>query len=328
MLDTAIVTRTDVADQDDLAGELRYQDEVRFVHRIDPVEVTVTQRVGAGRAAQTVTTTVLEPDDRAVTALPEPGQIIAPGDVLYETDSTPVYALEGEVAAWRTMEADTSGPDVAQLQRHLLDGGWGSDELTDDGTWSTATTDAVEAWQEATSQEVTGQVALGDVWFVAAPIRITEVIATEGLVVTDGEELFAYTSDRRAIEATVAELPEGLLDASDLTARLPDGSTVAADLRSVRGSETGFDLMFDVELPASGVPVVDGLEVTMTWTVNELVDALTLPPEALRRMDSGTYVVDVLEGDVIRTTQVEVLGQAGRVVAVAGVPERTQVLVP
>ena len=60
-----------MADEGELDGALRYQDRVNFVHRVDPTEMTVTQQVGFGRAAQTVSTTVEEPGERAVTKLPE-----------------------------------------------------------------------------------------------------------------------------------------------------------------------------------------------------------------------------------------------------------------
>ena len=73
---------------------------------------------------------------------------------------------------------------------------------------------------------------------------------------------------------------------------------------------------------------VDRLPVTVEWTIAELDDELTIPPEAIRRLDSGVYVVDVLDGDTIRRTEVEVIGQAGRVVAITGLPERTRVLIP
>lgn len=328
VLSTAVVTRATVSDDATLAGDLRYQDAVMFSHRIDPVETIVTSQIGSGRNVQTVASTILEPDNRTITALPTPGQVVAPGDVLYETDSTPVYAMVGDVAAWRTMEVGLIGPDIAQLQSNLLDGGWGSDDLVDDGTWSTATTDAVAQWQEDTGQIVTGFVELGDVWFIAGPIRITDVLGTEGLVVSDGDDVFEYTSDVRAIEATVEEVPEGLLAAEDLTARLPDGSVVPVELRSVRGTVDGFEILLDLDIPDGAVPAIDGFEVPVSWTVNELVDSLTVPPEALRRVDGGNYVVDVLDGDVIRTTVVEVLGSAGRVVAVDGVDELNRVLVP
>ena len=53
-----------------------------------------------------------------------------------------------------------------------------------------------------------------------------------------------------------------------------------------------------------------------------------MPPEAIRRLDDGRYVVDVLEGDDVVTVPVEVLGQAGRVVAIAGVNEAQLVVIP
>ena len=86
---TAIATRADVADVEVLDATLNYIDRVEFVHRIDPDVITTTASSGGGRNAQTVTTTVETPGSRAVTALPQVGDRLAPGDVLYETDSTP-----------------------------------------------------------------------------------------------------------------------------------------------------------------------------------------------------------------------------------------------
>lgn len=327
VLSTATVTRANVADGGELTGAFRYQDRVEFVHRVDPIEVTVTEQVGGGRNAQTITTVIEEPNERAITGLPAPGQIIAPGEVLYETDSTPVYAVDGVIAAWRTMKDGVHGPDVAQLHTFLVDNGWADSSLIGN-EWLPATTTAVQAWQENTGQIVTGTVELGDIWFISGPIRIAEVVATEGLIVTDEEPLFVYTSQQRAIEATVDVLPEGLLDATDIEAQLPNGSVVPAQLVSVRGNEAGFDLSFDVDLTGQDIASVNGVRTTLTWTVDEIIDALTLPPEALRRTDAAVYVVDVLEGDVIRTVEVNVVGQAGRVVAIEGVDERAEVLVP
>ena len=351
---TTTPTRSNVADEVELVGELRYQDRVSFVHRADPEEVTITEEVpvaaapgpaaapganpggpdqagGAAPAvAQTeiITTVVEEPAFRTITGLPTPGQIIAPGDVLYETDSTPVFAVAGEVAAWRELSTLTNGSDVAQLQRYLIDGGWADDTLVDDGIWTTATTTAVQTWQDETGQLVTGTVALGDIWFIATPIRITQVPTSEGIVVGDGEELFAYTSTNRAIEVTVTELPEGLLEADTLNTRLPDRSSATTAVRSVRGTDTGFDIVLDVELPDEGVPAVNNVEVTTSWITSELVDALTLPPEAIRRLDDGAYVVDVLDGEDVQQVPVNVLGQAGRVVAIDGVNEAQLVIIP
>ena len=325
-LSTASVTRTSVSDEDSLTGELRYQGEVVFSHRIDPIEVTTTTQVGNGRQAETITTTVFEPGERAVTALPQLGQIIEPGEALYETNSTTVFTAPGEVSAWRTMDAEANGDDVAQLQRFLIDSGFG-EGVVDDGVWSSATTTAVSSWQEQTGQDVTAVVELGDLWFIDGPIRIVNVRSTEGVFVQDGDPLFTYTSTDRRIEVQIDELPAGLLEANEFSGRLSTGPTISATLESVRGVDDGFELTFDAELPPD-LPQVDGLDVTLTWTVSEIDDALTVPPEALRRTDAGSYIVDVVQGDSVTTTPVEVVGQAGRLVAISGLVEGAEVLVP
>ncbi len=328
LLETALVTRGDVADTDELTARLEFVDALEIVHRVDPVPVTITNTVGTGRFARTVSTTVDEPGERAITDLPGLGQVIEPGDVFYETDSTPVYVALGAVAAWRTMDADTTGRDVLQLEQWLVNGGWAGSDMTVDGEWTTTTTDAVEAWQAAVGLEETGVVELGDLWFLPGPVRVTSLAATEGVIVADGAALFSVTSTERTVRATVDDLPDGLLSAEDLRVRLPDRTEVPAALERIVGTDTGFELTVDAAIGADAVAAVDDLEVTLVWTVNELVDALTVPPEAIRHLDSGAYVVEVLEGDVVRTAEVEILGQAGRVVAVSGVDEAARVLIP
>lgn len=329
VFNTAVATRADVSDIEELDATLNYVGRVQFTHRIDPVISTTTQTVGGGRNAQTITTTIETPGSRAITNLPLVGDLLAPGEVLYETDSTPVHLATGDVAAFRTMTEGQSGVDIAQLQSFLIDSGWDvTGELEASGTWSTATTAAVVAWQTDTSQEVTGEVALGDIWFVAGPIRIVSIDATEGLVVSDGDAILTYTSTDRRVETSVAQVPEGLLGASALTARLSTGDDVTAALVSVRGTDSGFDLAFSVELDEIEIEAFNRLPVTVSWTQNQVSNELTLPPEALKRVDSGSYVVDVLEGDLITRVPVEIIGQAGRVVAVTGIDERATVLIP
>jgi len=329
VFNTAIATRADVTDVEELDATLNYIDRVEFVHRIDPDVITSTTTSGGGRNAQTVTTTVETPGNRAVTALPDVGDRLAPGVVLYESDSTPVYLAVGQVAAWRTMDDGSNGTDVAQLQSFLIAGGWDTQsEIEPDGAWSAATTTAVETWQSDTGQEVTGRVALGDIWFVPDSIRIVSVESAEGVVVSDGDAVLTYTSSDRRIEASVSQIPDGLLSTRDLSAQLPDGQTVAAELTSVRGTDSGFDLVFSIDLEGISTDEFNRLPVTLEWTKNEVNDELTLPPEAIKRVDSGEYVVDVLHGDQIERVPVEIIGQAGRVVAVTGIDERAVVLIP
>lgn len=329
VFETAVATRADVSDVEQLNGTLTYTDHVSFVHRVEPEISTTTETLGGGRNAQTVSSTVETPGSRAVTDLPEVGDQLAPGDVLYETDSTPVYLAAGAVAAFRTMGDGMTGDDIAQLQAFLIDAGWdttGSIEPT--GVWSAATTTAVELWQTNTGQDITGEVSLGDIWFVEGPIRIVSVESAVGVVAADGDAILSYTSTNRQVETSVEQIPEGLLEAPEILAELPDGATVPAEVLSVRGTETGFDLIFSIAIEGIDVETYDRLPVTLSWTKNEVVDEVTLPPEALKRLDTGGYVVDVLEGDLITRVPVDVIGQAGRIVAVTGVDERAIVLIP
>ena len=45
VIPTAVVTRSNVADEGELTGRLRFQDRIEFVHRVDVTETIITEEV-------------------------------------------------------------------------------------------------------------------------------------------------------------------------------------------------------------------------------------------------------------------------------------------
>jgi multidrug efflux system membrane fusion protein len=56
-----------------------------------------------------------------ITWLPQIGQLIRPGQALYDIDNQPIILMNGSTPAYRTLSAATAlGPDVLELNRNLV----------------------------------------------------------------------------------------------------------------------------------------------------------------------------------------------------------------
>lgn len=169
-VDTATVTRTDVASEQDVAGTLGFRGSFRVVSEL-PAGI--------------------------VTALPAPGQVLRRGQVLCRLSGQPVFLLYGPVPAWRDFAPGmTPGPDVRELQRNLIALGFDpARQLIPDGTLGWATTAAIERWQQARGLPVTGTIALGQVAFLPGPLRMTTGATPLGATAAPGTTLLTGTSD-------------------------------------------------------------------------------------------------------------------------------------
>ena len=89
-------------------------------------------------------------------------------DAWSRSTAEPVPLLFGDRPLWRDARPGVDdGADVDQLEANLVAlGVVTADELTVDQDWTSATTDAVEDWQESLGREETGAVAPGDVVFL------------------------------------------------------------------------------------------------------------------------------------------------------------------
>jgi peptidoglycan hydrolase-like protein with peptidoglycan-binding domain len=116
------------------------------------------------------------------TWLPAVGSVITRGGALWRVNNLPVVLMYGSVPAYRTLRRGISdGPDVAELNRNLIDLGFDPyGEISDDEEFSEATAAAVRRWQKADGLTETGIVTLGRVIFAPGPRRVTVVHVTLG----------------------------------------------------------------------------------------------------------------------------------------------------
>ena len=250
------------------------------------------------------------------TQLPRPGWRIGPGGTLYSVDNLPVVLMIGRIPAWRPMMPGMSnGPDVAELERNLIALGYATGLLASPGDmWTAATTAAVERWQQAAGFPVTGQVELGRVLFLPAPVRTGAPAVAPGDPAGPGQAPYQVTTAARVITVplnpvnsppvTLGErvwviLPSGVSAPGDIAAigppapspsgtrgtqgPAPGGSGAATTVLTVRPAHprrTG---------TASGVPVQVAL------TTHTARGVLAVPVSALLALSGGGYGLEVVE---------------------------------
>ncbi len=100
------------------------------------------------------------------------GDVIEPGDVVAEVDGLPIIALQGAFPLWRALGPGVDdGKDVLQLEYMLASLGYAEEhDVTVDEDWTSATTDAVEAFQEDHGQDDDGEIDLGEIVFIDGPV--------------------------------------------------------------------------------------------------------------------------------------------------------------
>ena len=161
---------------------------------------------GSGTEAEAVHDVVIEgPSQRlnnmavgTITWLPKPGDLVEFGSVLYTVDNKPVILMKGSLPMHRDIAYEGSdGPDVAQLERNLVDLGYVLDEavtgqstdLTVDHHVTPLTVSSIRAWQESLGVTPTGTVSHSDVIFRPEVVQVSELHVSLGDPIEGGSVL-------------------------------------------------------------------------------------------------------------------------------------------
>lgn len=304
--DSVVVEQRSVAPSFTFDGEMNYSDEFLVVVRIpEPEEDADPEPAPIGGEAIATPT----PEPRVtITDLPPSDDIIDPGDVLFERDGRPVILLPGVEPAFRTLAVEvTDGPDVAQLERWLVDEGYDPDgTITVDETFDEATSEVVATWQRSLEIEATGEVALGDIVFAPTSLRVVgpsppveiageRFVIVEGANLADSMPVIAVTSVDRQVGFEVDLQDRGLVAIGGVVdVELPDGVTVPGTITAVRPSQDDpgrFSVTVDVV--GTNLPEVDQTPVTVTVT-GATTTGLFVPAEAIVARDLRGYAVEVV----------------------------------
>lgn len=181
--------------------------------------------------------TVTAPTAGTVTKLVAEGDVVAAGTTVAMVDGTPLVALYGDLPSYRDLSSSsTDGPDVYQLELNLVALGFDPDgDISIDENYDSATTAAVERWQESLGIDTTGDVPQSLVAYIPGKVLIDDVTANVGGGIAAGGTL----ATGRLVERNLA-VPSA-----------PDGGTVSGLATAGTAVKTGTVLFTE-----GGFPVV------------------------------------------------------------------------
>jgi multidrug efflux pump subunit AcrA (membrane-fusion protein) len=277
---TATVERRDLVDRESIDGTLGYAD---------------TSVLAAGATG-------------TITRLPEAGDVVHRGDSLYDVDGAhAAWLLYGRLPAWRDFTPGmTDGADVRQLERNLRALGYDPDgDMTVDKEWTSATTAAVERFQDDRGMTEDGTLGRGEVVFRRGPTRIGEVHAKLGQQVAPGAQIADLSSTQREISVALdADRQQLAREGEDVTVNLPNGRAARgriSDVGKVASRPTSDDQSSTITVTislrgrAAHGTGLDQAPVDVGFARERRKNVLAVPVTALLARGGGGYAVEVID---------------------------------
>lgn len=252
--------------------------------------------------------TVVNQAQGTITALPSPGQVISPGQVLYRVNGQPVVLLAGSMPAYRALAegnlaSDTEGPDVAELNADLVALGYAtSAEIpphSDEFTWWTKA--ALEKLQAHLGLKQTGTLELGQAVFLPTAVRVSAVSGTLGAAAAPGQPVMTATGSGRQVLINLDATQQSEVKAGDrVTITLPTGASTPGVVSSVGKIATTPQGGGNPTIPVAVTPTdpaatgdLDQAPVQVTITTAQVSNAIVVPVDALLALSGGGYAVEV-----------------------------------
>ena len=274
------------------------------------------------------------------TELPDNGDTVACGDVIYRVDDRPVLLLCGAVPAYRDLAVGDEGKDVRQLNRNLRALGHDAD-AGDEFTWRTGT--ALEALQRDKGFDVTGELDAGDAVFLPRPVRIAKVTGALGASARRGAPMAQATSDTLGVQVNLDASQQGEVKVGDRARiTLPGRKTVTGKVD--RLGRVAAPEVEDGAVAAATVPAYIGLDrprrasgldrapVQVDIATEGVESALSVPVTALVGKSGGGLAVEVMRDGgrgVLVAVEVGLFdGTRGRVEVEGDLAEGDRVVVP
>ncbi|WP_445529401.1 peptidoglycan-binding domain-containing protein [Streptomyces cyslabdanicus] len=270
-----------------------------------------------------------------VTALPGEGDTIRRGESVYSVDDQKVPLLYGSIPLYRTLRVGSEGKDVAMLEKNLAELGYTG--FTVDNAYTSATAEAVRAWQDDLGREQTGTVAPGEAVVAPGARRVAEVGAAVGTTPTG--EILTWSGTERSIGVDLDVRYEDLVDdGTKATVRLPDGTSVEATVTDVGtaataasdGSGGGRGSGGSGGSPKATLPVqlsvknqkklgrYQAAPVDVTLEAETREDVLAVPVEALTARREDGYAVQAVRGGQVEYLPVKLGMFANGMVEISG----------
>jgi hypothetical protein len=233
------------------------------------------------------------------TELPEVGDKVSCGGVLYRVDDKPVLLLCGTVPAYRTLHAGDAGQDVRQLNRNLHVRGVGD-------AFTTKTERALRELQRRKGVPVNGSLALGDAVFLPEAVRIAKVTGQLGGSARPGAQVLKATSGTLHVQVSLDPSEQGQVERGDRAQiTLPGNATVTGKVvgfgRTAQAPAGQDSSAADATIPSSisldepgKARRLDKAPVQVDITTTGVDDALSVPVTALVGKSGGGFGVEVV----------------------------------
>jgi peptidoglycan hydrolase-like protein with peptidoglycan-binding domain len=255
---------------------------------------------------------VINQAEGTYTGLPNPGETVGCGDVLYRVQKHPVLLLCGNVPAYRDLHSGQRGADVRQLNDNLHRLGY--DAEPGDNEFTAQTRAALDGLQRDKRLVVTGKLGIGDAVFLPESARIAEVSVQLGGAAQPGAEVMQATSDTPEVQVDLDPSRQNAVKRGDhAQVTLPDNSSVTGRVKRVGGvtaapAAQGAATTQDPNAAAPTIPVyialdhpdeargLDQAPVQVEITTKGVANVLSVPVTAIVGRGDG-YAVEVVRGD-------------------------------
>jgi peptidoglycan hydrolase-like protein with peptidoglycan-binding domain len=244
------------------------------------------------------------------TELPQGGDYVACGDVLYRVDDRPVLLLCGSTPAYRPLSKGDRGPDVTELNANLVDLGYATRAQLNpsDHFFSSETASALEKLQSKLGEVQTGSLKLGQAVFLPESVRIATLTGELGGSAQPGTHVLEATSDTLEVQLAMDPSQQGEVKTGDRALiTLPDNRSATgkvdrlgrvAQVPDGQDSTTGAALIpayigLDDPEEARGL---DKAPVQVEITTSGVENALNVPVTAIVGFGDG-FAVEVVRAD-------------------------------
>ena len=280
------------------------------------------------------------------TGLPEAGDKVDCGGVLYRVDGYPVLLLCGSTPAYRPLWAGDGGPDVTELNANLVDLGYATRAQLDPSSdyFSSETALALEKLQFKLGEDQTGTLVLGQAMFLPESVRIATVSGQLGGSASPGAPVLEATSNTPEVQVALDPSQQGQVVTGDVARiDLPGNTSVtgkvdrlgrvaqvpAGQSNNVRQATIPAFISLDDPAKTGGL---DMAPVHVEITTEGVENALSVPVTAIVGKAGGGFAVEVVRNGGRRELVAVKLGlfdtAGGRVQVEGDLHEGDQVVVP
>jgi hypothetical protein len=270
------------------------------------------------------------------TELPNSGERVACGDVLYRVNDNPVLLLCGSTPAYRSLSKGDSGPDVTELNANLghLEYATRARLGPSSDYFNSATASALAKLQSKRGERQTGSLELGQAVFLPASVRIANVTGQLGASARPGATVLHATSDTLEVQVALDPSQQGEVKTGDRAQiTLPGNESVTgkvdrlgrvAQVPAGQNNNAGYATIpayISLDHPEE-VHELDEAPVQVNITTKGVESALSVPVTAIVGKSGGGFAVEVARADGRRELVAVKLGlfdtAGGRVQVVQG----------